>query len=104
MGWFWFLGLRVGWFLVLGWRMDLVLSQARWFEIPLLDEGGSQPCFGFPHMRGRKTQRFGLENVVELGDHGFQSLVLHKEDHGFHGRLGEITTVWVVGTLGVVVG
>ena len=75
MGWFWFLGLRVGWFLVLGWRIDLVLSQARWFEIPLLDEGGSQPCFGFPHMRGRKSQRFGLENVVDLGDHCFQSLV-----------------------------
>ena len=104
MGWFWFLGLMVGWFLVLGWRMDLVLSQARWFEIPLLDEGGSQPCFGFPHMRERKSHRFGLEKVVELGDHGVQNLVLHKEDHGFHGRLGEITTVWVVVTLVVVVG
>ena len=86
MGWFWFLGLRVGLFLVLGWKMDLVLNQARWFEIPLLDEGGCQPCFVFPHKRERKTHRFGLENVVELGDHGFQSLVLHKEDHGCHGR------------------
>ena len=73
MGWFWFLGLRVGWFLVLGWRMGLVLSQERWFEIPLLDGGDSQPCFGFPHMKERKTQRIGIENVVELGDHGFQS-------------------------------
>ena len=67
MGWFWFLGLRVGWFLVLGWRMNLVLSQARWFEIPLLDEGGCQPCFVFPHKRERKTHRFGLSNVYHLG-------------------------------------
>lgn len=104
MGWFWFLGLRVVLVLVLGWRMDLVLSQARWFEIPLLDEGGCQPCFVFPHTRERKTHRFGLEKVVELGDHGVQNLVLHKEDHGFHGRLGEITMVWVVGTLVVMVG
>jgi hypothetical protein len=29
-------------------------------------------------MRGRKSQRFGLENVVDLGDHGFQSLVSIK--------------------------
>ena len=93
MGWFWFLGLRVGWFLVLGWRMGLVLSQARWFEIPLLDGGGFQPCFVYPHMRERKTQRFELESVVELGDHGFQSLVLHIEDHGCHGRWGETTMV-----------
>ena len=104
MGWFWFLGLGVGLVLVLVWRMDLVLSQARWFEIPLLDEGGCQPCFVFPHKRERKTQRFGVEKVVELGDHGVQNLVLHKEDHGFHGRLGEITMVWVVGILVVVVG
>ena len=74
----------VGWFL--GWRMGLVWSQARWFEITLLDEGDFQPCFGFPHKREIKTQRFGIENVVELGDHGFQSLVLHIEDHGCHCR------------------
>ena len=104
MGWFWFLGLGFGLVLVLGWRMDLVLIQARWFEIPLLDEVGCQPCFVFPHKKERKTHRYGLEKVVELGDHGVQNLVLHKEDHGFHGRLGEITTVWVVGTLVVVVG
>ena len=66
--------------------MDLVLSQARWFEIPLLDEGGCQPCFVFPHKKERKTHRFGVEKVVELGDHGVQNLVLHKEDHGFHGK------------------
>ena len=57
-------------------------SQARLFASPLLDGGDSLPCFGFPHRKERKTQRFGLESVVELGDHGFQSLVLHKEDHG----------------------
>ena len=73
--------------------MDLVLSQERWFEIPLLDEGGSQPCFGFPHKKGRKTQRFELESVVDLGDHGFQNLVLHIEDHGCHGRWGETIMV-----------
>ena len=63
----------VGWCWVLGWRMGLVWSQARWFEIPLLDGGDFQPCFGFPHKNERKTQRFGIGNVVELGDHGFQS-------------------------------
>ena len=59
------------WFL--GWRMGLVWSQARLFEMPLLDDGDSRPCFEFPHKKERKTQRFGIENVVELGDHGFQS-------------------------------
>ena len=54
--------------------------------------------------RKKKTQRFGIENVVELGDHGFQNLVLHKEDHGCHGRWGETTMVWVGGILVVVVG
>ena len=49
MGWFLCLGLGVGLVLVLGWRMDLVLIQARLFEIPLLDEVGCQPCFVFPH-------------------------------------------------------
>ena len=86
MGWFLCLGLGVGLVLFLGWRMDLVLIQARWFEIPLLDEGGCQPCFVFPHMKERKTHRFGVEKVVELGDHCFQNLVLHREDHGFHGK------------------
>ena len=38
----------------------------------MLDGDDSQPCFGFPHRKERKTQRFGLENVVELGDHRFQ--------------------------------
>ena len=75
-----------GWCWFLGWRMGLVWSQARLFEIPLLDEGGSRPCFVFPHKKERKTQRIGIENVVELGNHGFQSLVIHKEDHGCHGR------------------
>ena len=44
-------------------------------------------------MRGIKIERFVLEKVVELGDHGFQSLVLHKEDHGCHGRWGETIMV-----------
>lgn len=56
------------WCRFLGWRMGLVWSQARWFEIPLLDEGDFQPCFGFPHKKEIKTQRFRIENVVELGD------------------------------------
>ena len=41
---------------------------------------------------------------MELDDHGVQNLVLHKEDHGFHGKLGGTTKVLVVGTLVVVVG
>ena len=86
MGWFLCLSLGVGLVLFLGWRMDLVLIQARWFEIPLLDEGGCLPCFVFPHKKERKTHRFGVEKVVELDDHCFQNLVLHREDHGFHGR------------------
>lgn len=53
--------------------MDLVWSQARSFEIPLRDGGDFRPCFEFPHKKERKTQRFGIENVVELGDHGFQN-------------------------------
>ena len=40
--------------------MGLVWSQARWFEIPLLDEGDFQPCFGFPHKKELKTQGLGL--------------------------------------------
>ena len=59
------------WFLE--WRIGLVWSQARSFEIPLRDGGDFRPCFVFPHKKERKTQRIGIENVVELGDHGFQS-------------------------------
>ena len=53
--------------------MGLEWSQARWFKIPLLDGGDFLPCFEFPHKKERKTQRIGIGNVVELGDHGFQS-------------------------------
>ena len=69
----------------------------------MLDGGGFQPCFVYPQMRERKTQSFELKSVVELGDHGFQSLVLQKEDHGCHCRWGETTIVLVDGTLVVVV-
>lgn len=75
-----------------------------WFESPLLDGVDSRPCFEFPHRKERKTQRLVVENVVELGGHGFQNLVLHKEDHGCHGKSGETTMVWVGSTLVVVVG
>ena len=57
-------------------------SQARWFEIPLLDGGDFQSYFEFLHRRERRIQRIEVVKVVELGDHGFQSLVLHREDHG----------------------
>ena len=55
-------------------------------------------------MKERKTQRFEIGNVVELGDHGFQSLVLHIEDHGCHCREGETTLVLGGNTLVVVIG
>ena len=63
----------VGWCWFIGWRMGLVWSQVRWFVAPLLDRGDFRPFFEFPHKKERKTQRIGIENVVELGDHGFQS-------------------------------
>ena len=72
----------VGLFWFLGWRMGFEWSQARMFEIPLLDGGEFQSYFESPHRRERRIQMIGIGNVVELGDHGFQSLVLHKEDHG----------------------
>ena len=67
------------WFLE--WRMGLEWSQARWFEFPLLDEGDFLPSSQFPHKRERWTQRIGIGSLVGLGGHGFQSLVLHREDH-----------------------
>ena len=39
----------VGWFWFFGWRMGLEWSQARWFEITLLDGGDFQSFFEFPH-------------------------------------------------------
>ena len=72
----------VGWFWFLGWRMGLKWIQAMWFASPLLDGGGFQPFFEFRHKKEEKTQRVGVVNVVDLGDHDFQSLVLHIEDHG----------------------
>ena len=62
----------VGWCWFLGWRMGLKWSQARLFEIPLLDGGDFQPFFEFPHRRERMIQRIG-KVVVVLGDHGVQS-------------------------------
>ena len=50
------------------------------------------------------TSGIGEALALYYADHGVQNLVLHKEDHGFHDKLGETTTVWVVGTLVVVVG
>ena len=61
--------------------VDVGLSQAMWFEGPLLDEGDFQSFFRFPHKRERVIERF--EEVVELGEHFLESLVLHREDHGY---------------------
>ena len=73
--------MEVGWFMFLGWRVGLEWSQARWFEIPLLDGGDFQSFFRFPHKREIVIERFG--EVVEWDEHCPQNLVLHKEDHGY---------------------
>ena len=61
--------------------VDVGLSQAKWFEGPLLYEGDFQSFFQFPHKRERVIERF--EEVVEWDEHFPQNLVLHKEDHGY---------------------
>ena len=73
----------VGLFWFLGWMMGFEWSQARWFACPLLDGVDFQPFFEFPHKKERRIQRIEVVKVVKLGDHGFQSLVLHIEDHGY---------------------
>ena len=47
--------------------VDVGLSQAKWFEGPLLDEGDFQSFFQFPHKRERVIERF--EEVVEWDEH-----------------------------------
>ena len=83
----------VGLFWFLGWRMGFEWSQARMFEIPLLDGGEFQPFFEFPHKRERRIQRIEVVKVVKLGEHGFQSWVPHIEDHGCHCRVDGTTKV-----------
>ena len=61
--------------------VDVGLSQAMWFEGPLLDEDDFQSSFLFPHKRERVIGRFG--KVVEWDEHSLQNWVLHKENHGY---------------------
>ena len=60
--------------------VDFGLSQARLFGGLLLDEGGFQSFFLFPHRREGMSRMFG--KVVEWVEHSLQNEVLHIEDHG----------------------